>query len=385
MRHSLTTQLLTSLSLILLSSTHSVLGAPGRSSSNVERRATVCNGHAELCGKSFGSVSFVGAHDSYAVGTNNLAVNQDQNNLIGCNSVTTQLNDGIRMLQMQAHNQNGDIHLCHTQCSLYDGGSLHDYLSTVRDWLNTNPNEVLSLLIVNIDNLPVAQYDAIFKAVGLDVTSFVPPSTPLPATSWPTLGSMIDSTKRLVTFMDNGADGSVPYILDEFTHVWETEFNVVDPSFNCNINRTNGNVDPAGQMYLINHFLDKTVLGNPVPFIEKLNETNAASGAGSLEEQVDNCVTQHSKPPNFLLVDFYEFGGGSVFDVAARINNVQYNPTKPIASPVPTGSGASSTAQTSSRPLNGASPAFGLLPHELTLSLISAIAVAAIGPVLLFL
>lgn len=35
----------------------------------LERRATVCNGHAELCEKSFGAVTFVGAHDSYAIGT----------------------------------------------------------------------------------------------------------------------------------------------------------------------------------------------------------------------------------------------------------------------------------------------------------------------------
>ena len=75
-------------------------------------------------------------------------------------------------------------------------------------------NAVLALLIVNIDNLPVGLYDEIFKAVGLDVRSFKPPSIPLPAASWPTLGAMIDSNQRLVTFMDNGADGSVPYILD---------------------------------------------------------------------------------------------------------------------------------------------------------------------------
>jgi hypothetical protein len=31
-------------------------------------------------------------------------------------SVTQQLNDGIRMLQMQAHNSSGVIHLCHTSC-----------------------------------------------------------------------------------------------------------------------------------------------------------------------------------------------------------------------------------------------------------------------------
>lgn len=30
--------------------------------------------------------------------------------------VTQQLNDGIRMLQMQAHNANGTIRLCHSSC-----------------------------------------------------------------------------------------------------------------------------------------------------------------------------------------------------------------------------------------------------------------------------
>lgn len=40
---------------------------------------------------------------------------------------------------------------------------------------------------------------------------------------WPTLGSMIDSGQRVVTFMDAGADGTdgapVDYILPEFTMV----------------------------------------------------------------------------------------------------------------------------------------------------------------------
>jgi len=319
-------------------------------------------------------VSFVGAHDSYAVGTDSLAVNQDQ-------IVTTQLDDGIRMLQMQAHGQNGDIRLCHTSCSLYDGGTLADYLRKVRDWLDTNPNEVLSLLIVNIDGLPISQYDQIFKTVGLDAVSFAPQTTPLAAASWPTLGSMLDSGKRLVTFMDHGADPSVPYIIDEFSNVWETEFNVIDPAFNCNINRTNPNVDPAGQMYLINHFLDKLVFNQPVPFIEKLETTNGATGPGSLGEQVDTCTGQHGKPPNFLLVDFYEFGGGSVFDVAARINNVQNNPTKPIATPVQSASGTANTAQTSSRPLDsGDSPVFGVVSYQTLVSLISAATAVVVGP-----
>ncbi|GLB35944.1 hypothetical protein LshimejAT787_0302320 [Lyophyllum shimeji] len=298
------------------------------------RRATVCNGHAELCNRSYGTVTYVGTHDSYAVGVNNLAVNQDHD-------ITTQLNDGVRMLQVQAHVENGVIKLCHTSCSLYDGGSLEDYLKTVKKWLDANPNEVLSLLIVNINNAPASQYDTVFKAASVDTLSFAPQSSPLQASAWPTLGSMIDSGKRLVTFLDNQADPTtVPYLIDEFSNIWETAFNVVDPTlFDCSVNRTHG--DSSTQMYLINHFLDRLVLNQPVPDVAKANVTNAASGPGSLGAHVDTCVAANTRAPNFLLVDFYEYGGGSVFQVAASINKVTYAPTSPIATPLPTSSSSS--------------------------------------------
>ncbi|KAG6866055.1 hypothetical protein C0991_009152 [Blastosporella zonata] len=308
------------------------------------RRATVCNGHAELCDKSFGQVTYVGTHDSYAVQTAafGFADNQDQN-------ITTQLNDGVRMLQVQAHLQNGVIELCHTSCSLYDGGTFEDYLKTVKTWLDANPNEVLSILIVNIDNAPASTYGAVYAAAGVDTVSYTPATSPLQASAWPTLGALIDSGKRLVTFMDNQADlTAVPYIIDEFTNVWETAFDVTDANlFDCTVNRTNG--DTTTQMYLINHFLDKTLLGQPVPDVDQANVTNAATGAGSLGEQVNTCVAANTRAPNFLLVDFYEYGGGSVFEVAATINGVTYAPTSPIATPLPkTSSGTTSASGTTS-------------------------------------
>ncbi|PPQ67148.1 hypothetical protein CVT25_005749 [Psilocybe cyanescens] len=328
------------------------LSGSALASEALTRRATVCNGHSELCSRSFGNITFVGAHDSYAIGVNNLAANQDQ-------SITQQLNDGIRMLQMQAHNQAGVIRLCHTSCSLFDGGTLQDFLTTVKQWMDSNPNEVLSLLIVNIDNLPAASYDPVFKAAGLDTLSYAPPTLTMPATGWPTLGSLIDSGKRLLTFLDNAADlNSVPYLLDEFTNIWETAFNVVDPTFDCNVNRTKG--DPTTQMFLINHFLDKMLLGQPVPDIDKANQTNAATGVGSLGVHVNTCVADHGRPPNFLLVDFYEYGGGSVFQVAADINGVPYNPTTPVATPASSSNGSSTsgtdgTGGVTSKPLGGGS------------------------------
>jgi len=33
--------------------------------------------HSQYCNRSYGNITYLGTHDSYAVGTNNLAVNQD--------------------------------------------------------------------------------------------------------------------------------------------------------------------------------------------------------------------------------------------------------------------------------------------------------------------
>lgn len=304
------------------------------------RRATVCNGSPDLCSRSFGNVTFVGTHDSYAVGVNNLATNQDYN-------ITQQLKDGIRMLQVQTHNQSGTIQLCHTSCPLYNGGPFSTYLATVKSWLDANPNEVLSILIVNSDNFPPSDYDAVYKSAGLDVVSYTPTSASMPASQWPTLGSLIDSGKRLITFMDANANfTAVPYIIDEFTNIWETAYDVTT-TFDCEVNRTNG--DPSTQMYLINHFLDVMLLGEPTPDPSAANQTNAVSGPNSLGAQFELCASQQGRNPNFILVDFYEYGGGSVFEVAATANGVSYSPAIPIATPLPqNGSSPSSTPGSSS-------------------------------------
>ena len=68
---------------------------------------------------------------------------------------------------------------------------------------------------MNSDGVRPSLYDTVYKAVGLDAQSYTPPSAVTVNTAWPSLGSMIDSDKRLVTFMDTGADfTSVPYIID---------------------------------------------------------------------------------------------------------------------------------------------------------------------------
>jgi hypothetical protein len=181
---------------------------------------------------------------------------------------------------------------------------------------------VVSLLIVNSDRVSPTQYDAVFKAVGLDALSYTPVSAVTANTAWPSLGSMIDSGKRLVTFMDYHADfTAVPYIIDggfycldlplsnssltdvtlEFTNVWETAYDVTDTTFDCNVNRSTG--DTTTELYLINHFLDEVIANQVAPDRKDASVTNSVSGTGSLGLQVQTCAAANGRNPNFMLVD----------------------------------------------------------------------------------
>jgi hypothetical protein len=249
------------------------------------------------------------------------------------------------MLQSQAHNSSGTIELCHTSCGLEDGGSLEAYLKEVKTWMDSNPNEVVVLLIVNIDDLDATEFAPVFVAAGVDSISYQPGVSNMTASSWPTLGSLIDNGTRLITFLDNHADiTTVPYLLDEFSNIWETAFDITDQNdFDCAVNRSNSAIDTSTQMFLINHFLDQLILGQPAPDPNQANETNAVSGFGSLGAQVSTCEQVMGRPPNFMLVDFYEYGNGSVFEVAAAANNVTYIP-KAIATPKTSSSSSSSSS-----------------------------------------
>ncbi|KAJ9120344.1 hypothetical protein QFC24_005298 [Naganishia onofrii] len=305
------------LAAITSTATRSILAHPTQSDNQNQRRATTCNGHAELCDKSYGNVTFLGTHNSYAVG-GEVADNQGWN-------VTRQLNDGIRLLQVQTHLLNQQINLCHSSCSLQSSGPLSTYLSTLSTWLLANPTEIVTLLITNPDTISPSTFGADFVSAGLDSLAYTPASTAISRDEWPTLGAMIDQGKRLVVFMDYNADfGAVPYIIDEFSNVFEDAYDTTSQDFPCTVNRTSGS--PETTLMLTNHYLDytTTIFGIQVFLSDKskLTTTNSATGYGSIGQGVTNCVDQWKRNPNFVLVDWYDSNGNTPFDLVASLNGV---------------------------------------------------------------
>jgi hypothetical protein len=248
--------------------------------------------------------------------------------------VQYQLDDGVRMLQFQVHNLNGTMQLCHSSCDMLNVGTLEDYLTDVADWMRQHPYDVVSILIGNYDYVDPGNFTAPIENSGLMDLVFTPPMIPMGLDDWPSLGSIILSGKRALVFMDYQADQTAyPWLMDEFSQMWETPFSPTDREFPCTVQRPPDLAEDAARerMYMANHNLNLEIniasLNLLIPNTALLNETNADSGYGSLGRMADNCTTRWNRPPNFLLVDYYNEGNfnGSVFEVAAEMNNVTYD------------------------------------------------------------
>jgi hypothetical protein len=238
------------------------------------------------------------------------------------------------MLQIQTHLANGTLYLCHSSCDILNAGTMVSYLSTVAGWVRTHPYDIITILIGNGDYSAVGNFTAPIEESGLLPFVYTPPKNPMSLGDWPKLSSMILSSSRVVIFMDYQSNQtSVPYILDEFVHIWETPFDPIDRSFPCTIQRPPGlsDHDAGFRMYMINHNLNTqlSLLGNTllVPTVPLLNVTNGVNGSGSLGQTAQQCAERWGRSPTWLNVDFYNMGNGSVFEVAAKWNNVTYGRT----------------------------------------------------------
>jgi hypothetical protein len=265
----------------------------------------------------------MGAHNSAflrdASTGNSLAGNQFYN-------ATVALSAGLRLLQAQVHLSNGTLRLCHTLCELLDAGPLETWLSKIKYWLDTHPNDVVTLLLVNADSQPAASFGAAFEASGISAYGFVPSGS-----GWPTLQEMIVAGTRLVTFIasiDTTAT-QYPYLLPEFSHVFETPFNVTSLSgFGCALDRPSSagsatSAVRAGLLPLLNHFAYTAVTADIlIPNVGNIDTTNSPSTSetGALGLHAQTCAAQWGVKPVFVLVDFYDRGPS--IDTADRVNGI---------------------------------------------------------------
>ncbi|KAK4228744.1 PI-PLC X domain-containing protein 1 [Podospora fimiseda] len=277
-----------------------------------------CNNYPELCNRKYSNITEVGAHNSPFVRAGSAAANQAFN-------VTDQLNDGIRFLQAQMQwPVNSSIpHFCHTSCDLFDAGPITDWLTKVKDWVAVHPYDVVTILLGNGNYSTPDFYVPYIEQSGILQYVYTPQVIPPRREDWPTLAQMILTGQRVVMFLDYMANATAyPWLLDEFSAMWETPFDPVDDTFPCVVQRPPdlSREDAARRLYLMNHNLNVEVslLGQAIL---------VPAGNGSLGMAAEQCrQAWDGRAPNILNVDYYHYGSypGSVFEVAAMMNNVTF-------------------------------------------------------------
>jgi hypothetical protein len=205
------------------------------------------------------------------------------------------------------HYINETLYNCHTSCDLLNAGTFQSELETIVSWLQDNPFEVITMLIGNSDLAFVEEFRIPIENSGISQYLYTPMYIPQHKDQWPTLGEMILNNNRVVMFMDYYANqDSVPYILEEFTHMWETPFSPQNPDFPCTIERPPElNPEEAHEnfMYMANHNLNVAVelgsltgaLSEPLllPNTAQINNTNGAGEEqGQLGAMAMNCSSK---------------------------------------------------------------------------------------------
>nr|THU76809.1 PLC-like phosphodiesterase [Dendrothele bispora CBS 962.96] len=271
-----------------------------------KKRATVCNGRAELCNRPYGNTTFLGSHDSAFFSSDPFALARDQEV-----DIPTQLSLGVRFLQSQAHEKDGALHFCHTSCDLFDGGLVVDYLSKVKTFLDANPNEVLTLLFTNPEGLSLTDmWKPAFDNSGVTPFTYVPPHQPMKRSEWPTLGQLIDSGKRVIVFLDAGADGSVDFILSEFTQLWEPPFSETNSTFPCSVDRIDGPLSTVDHLNMLNHNLNVDLLGTGILLSDRI-DAPTTNGVTSILANANGCAPfAGGVAPNFVMLDYVNVGQG---------------------------------------------------------------------------
>jgi hypothetical protein len=171
-----------------------------------------------------------------------------------------------------------------------------DEFKAIASWVEAHPYDVITILLGNSDLIKVDNYTSPIQDSGLGRYVYTPPKIPMALGDWPTLGELIISQKRVVVFMDyNANQTAVPYILDEFSQMWETPFSPTDDAFPCPTQRPPGlnRNQSLDRLYMANHNLNTEVsllgINLLVPNTAEINQTNAVSGNSSLGAMANTC------------------------------------------------------------------------------------------------
>ncbi|XP_038722197.1 PI-PLC X domain-containing protein At5g67130-like [Tripterygium wilfordii] len=231
-------------------------------------------------------------------------------------SVTNQLNNGVRGLMLDMYDFADDIWLCHSfrgQC--FNFTAFQPATNTLREveaFLSQNPTEIVTIIIEDYVHTPKG-LTRLFANAGLDKYWFPVSKMPKKGDDWPTVNEMVQANYRLLVFTSIASKEAEEGIAYQWKYMKENESG--DPgvkSGSCpNRKESKPLTSKSASLFLMNYFPTYPVEDQAC----KEHSTPLTEMVGTCYKAAGNVM------PNFLAVNFYmRSDGGGAFDALDRMN-----------------------------------------------------------------
>ncbi|KAH9311159.1 hypothetical protein KI387_026194, partial [Taxus chinensis] len=280
-------------------------------------RISVTNPVSKVGGLPFNRYSWLTTHNSFAIlgeksytGTNRITFSNQED------SVTNQLNNGVRGLMLDMYDFENDIWLCHS----FGGNCLNftafmpaiNTLQEITAFLAANPSEIITIIIEDYVKAPKG-LTKVFTAAGLMKYWFPVSRMPQNGEDWPTVNDMVAKNQRLIVFTSQRSKEASEGIAYEWKYVVENQYGDAGLLNGSCTNRAESKSLTSKSQSL---------------FLENFFPTNPSQPVACTvnSDQLSNILSVCYKNAgerwaNFLAVDFYKrsYGGGA-FQAVDELN-----------------------------------------------------------------